>query len=230
MRLVHFIWALASMTMPIGEAAGGMTVHVLNTEGVTLTVDVSPDSNVHDLRVAVGAGGSVLSFQGVQLMNDADSLSDIGFGADVTVEVGPSIPIIPVEVEMYSPDLWGPSLIPKWFKSRFEVTGSNLRDFAADLRSQIKSKFLNFDDRDNIRLILSVVPHSVGIAPLSRVLSQHNVIPLEQMNDFQSVQQSIISVLNEVPENGRPQTRIIRVVLEIKPVQTSGRGLSCNVM
>mgnify|MGYP004101129503 CR=1 FL=1 len=54
MKLIHIIWALASLMMVICEAAGGMTGHVRDGQGEVLVVDVSSDAIVGDLRVTVG--------------------------------------------------------------------------------------------------------------------------------------------------------------------------------
>ena len=47
-------------------------------------------------------------------------------------------------------------------------TYHSLQEFVADLRSQIKRKFLNVDGQDSTRWVLSVIPHLVGIAAVSR--------------------------------------------------------------
>ena len=151
------------------------------------------------------------------------------------------ITTISVNVEMLSEELFGP--YPNTRRSaRFNITGFTLRDLVVDLKSQIKSEYIeNETERENVRLDIQLTDRSRfgRFRAWTGVLFEHNVIA---DNDAKATREAMNLILyeeyrrekgkkNRIPMNLDIAPWIAPIeVIEPPPLHTPKAGGVCTVM
>ena len=126
--------SVESFAMVPCTGARGLPVYVRDSQGDTQMVDLSPSATVFDLRQVAAAAGQdtrgVLSYQGRDLVDDTESLSNLGIGPESLVHLG-SIRTVQVTAR------WDRGMPGQ---DTFDVPAVDLDCFLAELRSKVGRK------------------------------------------------------------------------------------------